>query len=433
MVAMVDKPKETSTHIIDQIDSIKPFIKIIGLFNRKIRDGFANLKAQLESVKMIQAEFDIFVDTYSPLGWCLHDNISTDLVSQVVKLSDDNGELILTNYYLSPNILEFLGYRICSTSYEAWQNLYETATERISKSDYVSAVPLLLIIVDGICTHFTGKNAFSGGAEAPVFDSIASKAGGLADGLRILGATKRRVSNDPTEAPFRNGILHGLNTNYGNAITAAKAVNLLRATIDYFDHKRDELARIERASREQTPPSWIELAQRINTTAKMTKMMEAWEKRPDQFGTIATSDQATTLEIGSPEESAYNYLKWAEKKNFGRLAEMTIDYMQRPLNMRAGRLSKGLKNVQISHWTITDVKDVLSAISEVYVSVSGSTNGKKWNIKGLIRLVFSDDDNTSLPRGWEGGKWLAIPKFLGDIEYAHITTPDDSTSSAQTD
>lgn len=120
-------PKKPAKHILEQMDAIKPLVGLIGLFNKDVREGFAKVQDHAATVKQMMADFESFGRSYSPLGWSLHDNISTDVVAAAVRASVEEGERQLTEHYLNPDTLQFLEYRFRSPTYEPWLNLYETA------------------------------------------------------------------------------------------------------------------------------------------------------------------------------------------------------------------------------------------------------------------------------------------------------------------
>ena len=230
---------------------MKPFAKLAGLLSPKMRKQFQAVEAQAENIKVMLANSDRFAEIYSPLGWVNYDRMSVDTVAKALAAEGDEGEAILTAYHLDPDNLRFLGYRFHTSHYGAWSELYERAVERTIAEDYLSAVPLLLVIIDGICTTTTAKHPFSGGADAPVFDSQTSGPGGLSEGLALFGSTRRKLDVSPIMLPFRHGIVHGLTPSFGYPIVAAKAFNLLQAMVDYFDRRRDEAQRLAKAAEEQ--------------------------------------------------------------------------------------------------------------------------------------------------------------------------------------
>lgn len=339
------------------------------------------------------------------------------MVRQAVAEPDDAaGEQILTIHHLDPDQLQFLGYRFHVSRFEAWRELYERAVERAQAEDYLSAVPLVLIIIDGICTTKTGKHPFSGGADAPVFDSETSGTGGIAEGLATLGATRRKLDTTPIRSPYRHGILHGLNPSFGNALVAAKSFNLLQASVDYFDRREDEEARIAKAAAEQRQPSWSELATTMARTQDMRRQIDDWRPRPKRTGEeIASSGSSQQLEPGSPEATAASYLAAIASRNFGEIARLTIDYLLRPIGYRAGRHREEIGELCVTAWEITDLSDESPAISEVVVSLTGTHGEREWSGEQHMRLVYGDAKYDVLTRGASGGQWSVMPNFVPNL------------------
>lgn len=246
-----------------------------------------------------------FAQTYGPLGWTTYDRVSTTLLAELSSLEPAAGEARLTSHHLDPDALRILSHRMRIPAYEPWAEVLERAVERAAAEDYLSAVPLLLLIIDGVCTTTTQKHPFSGGADAPVFDTLTSGPGGIADGLKILGATRRKLSTEPLSAPYRHGIVHGLEPNFGRAIVAAKAFNLLQAMVDYFDRRRDEAARMAKAAEEQRQPSWKEVAGGIRDLEVKKRALAAWKARdPVSEAVLARKGEPHTLDPQSPSTAA---------------------------------------------------------------------------------------------------------------------------------
>ncbi|QKC97152.1 hypothetical protein EB231_22565 [Mesorhizobium sp. NZP2298] len=381
-----------------------------------MRKQFQDLDAQVESVKVMLANRDRFAEIYSPLGWVNYDRMSVDAVAKALAAEVDEGEAILTAYHLDPDNLRFLGYRFHTSHYASWGELYERAVERTAVEDYLSAIPLILIVIDGICTTMTAKHPFSGGADAPVFDSQTSGPGGLSEGLALFGSTRRKLDSSSITLPFRHGIVHGLNPNFGHSLVAAKAFNLLQAMVDYFDRRRDEAQRLAKAAEEQRPVDWKELGHSLLKNADTKKRLDAWEARPTIANTIITSSMsAGTLEEGSPEKAAVVYIECLVKRNFGALAQSTIDYPKRTIGYRAGRLRDELKDIIIVDWELTGVEDTAPAMTNVMVNMSGTLLGENWNGSQRMRLMYANGDNNALIRSEEGGDWIVMPDFLTNL------------------
>ena len=411
------RPLPTSKHITNQYRQMRPLIKVMGLFNRDVARKAKELDEQFGDVERMQRERAEFARRFAPLGWTIYDRLSVDVVHEVIAESDDAAaERILVAHHLDPDQLQFLGYRFNVSRFEAWQELYERAVERARAEDYLSAVPLVLIIIDGICTTKTGKHPFSGGADAPVFDSETSGPGGIAECLAILGATRRKLDTTPIHSPYRHGIVHGLNPAFGNALVAAKTFNLLQASVDYFDRREDEEARIAKAAAEQRQPSWSELAATMARTREMQRQIESWRPRPKRLGEqIASSECPSELEPDSPEATAAAYLVALVSRNFGEIAKSTIDYPLRSIGYRAGRHRDELGELHVTAWEITGVSDEAPAISEVTALLRGTYGEGKWSGRQTMRLIYGDPKYDVLTRGAPGGRWSVMPSFLPNL------------------
>lgn len=407
-------PLPTGEHVTRQYRQMRPLIGLLGLFSRDVRRQAKGLDEQFAAITRIKENRQEFAERFGPLGWTIYDRLSVDAVRDAVAEADDNlAEESLVLHHLSPDNLKHLSYRFNTSAFRAWQELFERAIERLSSEDYISAIPLILIVIDGICTTKTGKHPFSGGADAPVFDTETTGPGGISDGLAILGKTRRKLDTEAIDCPYRHGIVHGLNPNFGNALVAAKAVNLLQTMVDYFERKEDEEARISKAAEDQRQPSWTELATTMSKTQETKRRINEWEARPEISGAcLASSDESQEFADDSPEAAATIYLSAIMARNFGELAKLTIDYPNRSIGYRAGNLRETLGEIEIRHWVITAIRDNAPAISEVDVELQGKLNGNAWVGQQTMRLIYTDENFDTNVRGAPDGRWTVMPNFL---------------------
>lgn len=409
-----DTPLPTGEHITRQYQQMRPFIGLLGLFSGDVRRQAEQLEKQFADVERMKEDRHKFAARFGPRGWTIFDRLSVEAMRVAVAESDDDlADQGLISHHLDADILSFLGYRFNTSRFAAWHDLYERAVERLLAQDYLSAVPLLIIIIDGICTTKTGKHPFSGGTDAPVFDTETTGPGGLADGLAILGATRRKLDTDAIDSPYRHGIIHGLNPNFGNALVAAKTVNLLQTIVDYFDRREDEEARLAKAAEDQRQPSWSELAATVSATQDTKRRIEAWKARPAVTGqSLAAMGEPHGLEAETPEAAAVTYLDAIVARNFGTLAQMTIDYPLRSIGYRAGRHREELGDLKLTNWTITGMRDEAPAISEVDVAIEGILNDTPWSGTQVMRLIYNDEKFEVRVRGAPDARWAVMPNFL---------------------
>lgn len=408
-------PKTPYDHMSAQMPAMRLMAKAVGIFSPKVRENWSQVESQWASVQEMMVNIALFSERYVPLGWANYDRMSSNVLAELVTCSVEPGEQLLTQYHLDEQTLKVLGYRFQLPQFQPWAAIYERAIERCKAEDWLSAVPLILVIIDGICTTSSGKHPFSGGADADVFDTQTSGTCGLGEALKVLGATRRKLSEEPIDAPFRHGVVHGLNPNYGHPIVAAKALNLLQATIDYFDSIKDEAQRLARAEEEQRPASFREIAAAMRRTADLKKALEAWRPRPERTGLSINESSAEFPDETLPEAVAAKYLQLLEKSNYGALAALHVDYPQRPVAYRAGQLRQELKGIRVLHWSISSIHDTSPGITTVGVDVQVEVAGRRDELWGELKMMYMDPSFESMVRSTALGRWYVTPKLTTDL------------------
>lgn len=408
-------PKTPYDHLEQKLPAMRLVAKVVGFFVPSVRKSWKIADAQLEKLQEMRVNIGLFAERYVPLGWVNYDRMSTDVLAQLVPVSMEDGEEILTRFHISDSALLVLGHRFKMPQFAPWQIIYERAVERCRAEDWLSAIPLLLIVIDGICTSSTNKHPFSGGTDAIVFDTQTSGAGGLSEAMKLLGATRRRLTEEPIDAPYRHGIVHGLNPNFGHPVVAAKALNLLQATTDYFQSVKSESQRIAAAEEEQRTVSWREIAGMLRKNAETKAALDTWEPRPIQSGELVAASATELPDESLPEGVAARYLQMLAKDNYGVLAEMTVDYPQRPTAYRAKLLRDELKGLKVSNWSVVSVQDTTPGITVVGVRAKLQLGARSADFEGQLRMMYADEQFDPLVRGAPGGRWYAIPKFTTDL------------------
>ncbi len=106
--------------------------------------------------------------------------------------------------------------------------IIEIAKEDYLNERYYSCIPLLLSVIDGITNDIDHEfGFFTKHSDMTVEDSIVGHQSGLQTIQRIVNQARKTTTLDPITIPYRNGILHGRDINYGNKIVAAKCWNIL--------------------------------------------------------------------------------------------------------------------------------------------------------------------------------------------------------------
>jgi len=159
---MTDLPKKPSDHMMEQYQAMKPVAKFLGIFNKDIRASVKKMDESAADFKKFQLAAEEFTVSYADLGWTLCDSISTThIIKACESETTDGGEAVLTDYFLSETELEFFGYKFHRDKYRLWMAIYDCAKERLLAEDYISAIPLIFIIIDGICLkYYVGARCF---------------------------------------------------------------------------------------------------------------------------------------------------------------------------------------------------------------------------------------------------------------------------------
>ncbi|WP_320033793.1 hypothetical protein [Halarcobacter sp.] len=112
--------------------------------------------------------------------------------------------------------------------------IIEIAKEDYLNERYYSCIPLLLSAIDGITNDIDHEfGFFTKHADMIIEDSIVGHQTGLQVIQKIVNQARKTTSLEPITIPYRNGILHGRDVNYGNKIVAAKCWNILCALRDW--------------------------------------------------------------------------------------------------------------------------------------------------------------------------------------------------------
>lgn len=247
-----------------------------------------------------------------------------------------------------------------------------------------------------------------------MFDSFTTDVGGVADGFALLGSVRRKLSTEPISAPYRHGILYGLDPEYDQPIVAAKAFNLLEAVLDYFDRKASEAVRLGEAAEAQRPADLEEVARKALRTQEISRALDNWTARPPRLEVVATSDDASGLTPDSPEAAAVRYLKHLTNRNWGGLAK-AIDYMRRPINLMAGRVRNDLDGLAIDRWRMVGLHDDTAATSHMVIELTGKLKGEAWSGSARLRVIRMDAELLPIPRGATKGEWLVQPDFQSKL------------------
>lgn len=408
-------PKPEHEHIQDMYKALKPIAGIVGFFSPGIKEAFKSVEAAMTDFENTKKAIVQFATLYGPQGWVAFDGISARLLDSITEQAVKGDELALVSNFLDSENLKRLGYRFHGDRYREWLTIYETIHGRLDDEDYISAVPLIQIVIDGVCQKHLQMSPYSGGADAVVFGKLVDQ-DYLVEAFRIHGRTRKKINVEPIDTPYRNGILHGCDTNFGNAMTAAKAINLLQATLEYLDARLGENRSIEKAREEQTPPKLRELANQITRTGAMRKATDAWDARdPIDFVYCEESGYTPSIQPQTPEAAALAFLAAMTANNYGALGELTANIRGDTSGKHIYETKSRLEGFILNDGHLQRVIDTAAAVAKVDINIQASLFEQK--ITGSVELVMNclTPEGKSQVRGVEPFTWKVHPISLMNL------------------
>ncbi len=218
---------------------------------------------------------------YALLGsrhWIFHDSLNTDMVRRAITRPVDEAEETLIAYYKEPQSLRFMLSRLSLHSeVRPRKELIDRAVDDYEAGRYYATVLVLLAVMDGfvndVDTHERrGLHARSDEEMAP-WDGVAGHHLGLGSAHRTFTKTFGRTSNKEVHELYRNGIVHGMLTNFDNVIVATKAWNRLFAVGDWATRRKEE------TKSEEPRSSWSEVIGQLAENDRVKKAIAAFEPR----------------------------------------------------------------------------------------------------------------------------------------------------------
>lgn len=126
---------------------------------------------------------------------------------------------------------------------------------------------------------------FAEGLELNVWDSFVGSNKSLKEIVSIFTSSRRKTNKDEIRLPYRNGILHGRDINFGNEYVSCKCVSLLFAVADWIKQKTNEVERKDSFVKSQTNESIVDLINRYQELKKFEDEIANWKRRDIILGT----------------------------------------------------------------------------------------------------------------------------------------------------
>lgn len=293
------------------------FYRFASLFlGRKARAEVASLRAKLDH---ITSTVDAFHELLGPRNWIFHENLALEDMAALTEAhagDPEGAERTLIAWYQDP---KNLNWRISQLrkykELRARMELIELAAADYQAGRHYAAVQLLLSITDGFVNDFDPSNRRALHAldsdDIDPWDSVVGLHHGLASVHRSYAKTVKKLNIDPVYDIHRNGIVHGMITNYNNDVVSTKSWNMLFAVADWAT----SLQKKEQEDSKPPSPGWGDLFKQARTIAENKSAISEFEAEVIGPDDPRLHDHPIRL-------AATRFLEAWQQSNYGGMAEL---------------------------------------------------------------------------------------------------------------
>lgn len=347
--------------LLRNIEAMKILTRFVA---RDQRETVTDLEHQIRRLGEVVDRF------YALLGdrnWIYRDDLEITVVDELVALPPKEAERALIDSYKDPEALRFKVRRLGRfPELRARMHLLERAEADFHAGRYYATVQVLLSVMDGFVNDLDpgerrGLHARETD-ELHAWDSVVGHHLGLAHAHESFMRTFRRRSDEPVTELYRNGIVHGMLTNYDNDVVAAKAWNRLFAVADWASSR-------EKRDRPPKPrTSWRELFRSLAHNEETRRALDAWrpssrasgEPGFDKDEVVAASEQ---------------YLVAWQRRNYGVMAGLLSPLVAESSHGRtAGQVREAFEDRILVSYRLEGVGYTAAAVAlvDAAIEVDGS-------------------------------------------------------------
>jgi hypothetical protein len=411
---------------LDEVDRLKAFTGVFGFDNSKLNEVFTNNEILETKLDIIRNLPDKFNDYFSEKGWIAHESMEDKLLRDSVELSEkgdiDNAEQYLVEFYTTEsNLLSFLRKSKKYPAFRIRYKYFKYAINDTVEQRYYSAIPLLLMMIDGAVNDINNnKGFFNSSSDLSAWDSIAGHSTGLNVLKNIIYKSRARTNTSIITLPYRNGILHGRDLGYDNVMVAAKCWATLFAIKDWMEAFTNQKNRILEPTLEKTPiEQLLDLYKQIqdneNKKAIIDFENENWKPRSLIIGeNILEKGEIDSYDNNTPEQEVVRFIKNWKTGNYGNLYKQ-LDLNSSKVNIR--EIKDGFIGKKVIDYRFTKIVDKTISKSEIDIEFRIEFNDMCYKKQFHFTLLYQDENRRPLSPTNINGKWIFFENFLYDIYY----------------
>lgn len=365
-----------------------------------------------KQASLLMKSCEEFNKNFSENGWIAYELMKADIIIEANKIFKEKGlaeaEKTLINYY-SNDIEGYLPFLKRNVEFAIRYDLIKAAFEDHKNKKYYNSIPIFLMMVDGAVSDFANTGFAAEKTNVEAWDSIAGHSQGLNKLKEIYTKNRTKTTTDPIYLPYRNGILHGRDLDFGNEYVSCKALGMIFAVNDWITAKKTESSRKNKFIESAKTKTWSELIDGISKNAQVKQLIEQWKPRDIVIGKdIPSTGLPNKFENGTPEQAVAIFFELWKKKNYGLMAK-SLDsrfFYEKSEKKRAGLCRELFGSKNIEGFEISSIEDRAAAITVIILIVKWSTDQKNYVKKLTFGVIYCDEDDKPLIRGQSGGRWI---------------------------
>ena len=397
-----------------QYEQMKNMRYIGFLLPHKKREELKELKKNFEKLIL---DIAMFNDNFSEYGWIAYSRINTKFMENANEIFEREGlekaEEFIADYYIE-NSEEMKRYiQFSSEEFRIRKHLIDNAFEDYSNGKYYSAIPLFLTIADGVINDYTkNKGFFTEGVDLDCWDCLVECDKGLKKIKNKYNSARKKTTVEEIKEPYRNGILHGRDLNYGNKFVAGKCIVMLLAISEWIGSKKTEESRIEKHNKDINPPPITESIKRLKETREDRARIEKW--KPEKIVIGKDIPIAGKKEEYTKYEFIYAIIEMLEfwkEKNYGALSKKLeiLFNNENNRNLRPKRCRELFEKNLLLDFELIDIVD--QAIAMKVVKIKVNIQKEKNAISGNMRfgIVYESESKVLALPEKNNGFWKIYP------------------------
>ena len=405
------KEYPTLKHQYEQMKSIN-CIRVLLPHNK--REELKEMNANFEKLIL---DIETFNDNFSNYGWIAYSRINTKFMEKANKIFEEEGlekaEEFISDYYIE-NSEEMKKYiQFSSEEFRIRRHLIDNAFEDYKNGKYYSAIPIFLTIADGVINDYTkNKGFFTEGVDLDCWDCLVECDKGLKKIKSIYNSARKKTTTYEIKIPYRNGILHGRDLNYGNKFVAGKCIVMLLAISEWIGSKKNEESRIEQHNKDINPPPITESIKRLKEIREDRVIIKKWKPAKIVIG--------KDIPISGKKEEYNRYefiyviiemLEFWKEKNYGALSKKLeiLFNNEKNINLRPKRCRELFEKNLLLDFELISIVD--QAITMKVVEIKINIQKEKNTISGNMRfgIVYESESKVLALPEKNNGFWKIYP------------------------